>query len=886
MNRRTIVVEGPLAFRMRRIAAARDSEIGTQVMTLPLLAARLAGGFCEPASHPQLLAAIRLALDEGKFRELEGLRLLPGTPRAVSHTLAKIWQSDISLAECSASHARLADLADIEQRVRMHLPAGTLAPRDLRNAAMDRIEHAASVLGSVELERLGFVSPVWRPLLAALVRHVPVLWRNPGTVNDTSWYEGLVVAEEHPSPAASTIASCADPRAEVIEALRWLRELVASGRAKPGEIAICAPATGPWDDHFFALAGEADLPLHFSHGTPALASYDGETCSALADILLNGLSQTRLRRLLDRRAGLGATLQNLAPNWSSGLPRDAGLFDVDQWQRALAHATAHRTDGIDPRPALMPLLQLFAHGTGQAIEAGERVLGTGARLLWNEALRQAPAKALEYSLQNLRLPDGRDPGVSAVWCPASHLAAAPRPFVRLLGMNARTWPRRTAENPLLPSHILASHLFDSDPVTDADRRAFQVVTGQASGTCVLSTSRRSAQGGLLAASPLLPADSPKRAFMRTRLAEHAMSECDRLLARPREAVGVPLLLQAATCWRSRLQPGVTSHDGRIRAAHPIVVRAIEQVQSATSLRLMLRDPLGFVWRYALGWTLVDDEDQPITLDARAHGELVHELLKRSVDKLEPDPGYARAQPHEIEAALAAAVTAVRVQWPLERPVPPQLLWQHLLESARDLAFKALTHDPSLQSGTRSWTEVRFGQFEATDTPPQDLPWPPDAAVTITGTTVRVRGSIDRVDLRAAGDAVRVSDYKTGAEPKQAEQMVIGRGTELQRVIYALAAKQLLPGNPRIVSRLLFLGTEQPREYRLHDADAAIAEVATHVGAAVALLRQGIALPGPDAREAWNDFRLALPASAATYFALKNSAFMRAFGDLTRAWNAR
>jgi hypothetical protein len=117
-------------------------------------------------------------------------------------------------------------------------------------------------------------------------------------------------------------------------------------------------------------------------------------------------------------------------------------------------------------------------------------------------------------------------------------------------------------------------------------------------------------------------------------------------------------------------------------------------------------------------------------------------------------------------------------------------------------------------------------------------------------------------------------------------MVIGRGTELQRVVYASAARQLLPGNPRIVSRLFFLGAEQPKEYRLQDVDAAIAEVATHVGAALALLRQGIALPGPDAREVWNDFRLALPASAATYFQLKNGAFMRAFGDLTRAWSAQ
>ena len=39
MNRRTVIVEGPLAFRMRRIAAARKGQAGEQIMTLPQLLA-------------------------------------------------------------------------------------------------------------------------------------------------------------------------------------------------------------------------------------------------------------------------------------------------------------------------------------------------------------------------------------------------------------------------------------------------------------------------------------------------------------------------------------------------------------------------------------------------------------------------------------------------------------------------------------------------------------------------------------------------------------------------------------------------------------------------------------------------------------------------------
>jgi hypothetical protein len=885
MKRRTIVVEGPLAFRMRRIAAARRCEFGIQIMTMPLLAARLAGGFVQPISRPDLLAAIRAALDSGGFADLERLRLLPGTPRSVAHTLAKIWQSDVSLADRAADHLRLADLTAIEERVRTNLPSATLAPRDLRDAALRRIEHAPAVLGSVELDRLSNVAPVWRPLLAELTKRVPVSWCNPG-VSDIGWYEGQRIIEDHPPHASILVASCADPRAEVVETLRWLRELIAAGKAQPHEIAICAPTTENWDDHFFALAAEADLPLHFSHGIPALASYDGQSCCALADVLLNGLSQNRVRRLLGRRGSFGPLLQNLPQTWSLGLRREAALFDVDQWQRALGDATNRRSDGIDLRPALMPVLELLATGVEIALEIGERLLGNAARVLWNEALRQAPAKALEYSLQDLRLPDDRDPGASVVWCPASHLAAAPRPFVRLLGMNTRSWPRRLAEDPLLPSHILPRHVFDSDPATEADRRSFRTITMHASGGCVLSHSRRNAQGGLLATSPLIPPDTHTRVFMRARLPEHAFSEADRLLARPSEAASVPQVARAATCWNNWRRPDVTAHDGRIRAEHPVVLRSIQQVQSPTSLRLMLRDPLGFVWRYALGWRRVIDDDQPITLDERTYGELVHELLKRSVDALEPSPGYARAAVHEIERALADAVAAVRSKWPLERSVPPRLLWSHLLDAARELAFRALTRDPKFEPGTRSWTEVPFGQASSPANAPRDVPWPPNAPVTIPGTSVQVRGSIDRVDLRAAGDAVRVSDYKTGAEPKGAEHIVIGRGSELQRVLYALAATQLLPDNPRIVARLLFLGDAQPKEYKLDDVDAAIGEVAEHVGVAYATLRKGVTLPGPGAQETWNDFRLALPAAAGTYFQTKNGAFMRTFGDLTHVWTTR
>ena len=149
-----------------------------------------------------------------------------------------------------------------------------------------------------------------------------------------------------------------------------------------------------------------------------------------------------------------ASLGNFPSSWAQGLQPGAALFQLDQWRRALDEAHPRRTDGLDVRPMLTPVLEQLAQGPSAADDLGRMLLESAAQALWTEALRRAPPQALEFSLQELRLPDGRDPGACAVWCPASHLAAAPRRFVRLLGMTTRSWPRRAGEDPMIPSHIV------------------------------------------------------------------------------------------------------------------------------------------------------------------------------------------------------------------------------------------------------------------------------------------------------------------------------------------------------------------------------------------------------------------------------------------------
>src|SRR4051812_28850809 len=98
-SRRTAIVEGPLAFQMRRLEAARAGECGLQLFNLPQLAARLAGGFLQPVPSELLEPAIKAALDEGGFTELDTVRVLPGMTRAVARTLWHAWNADIDLSQ-------------------------------------------------------------------------------------------------------------------------------------------------------------------------------------------------------------------------------------------------------------------------------------------------------------------------------------------------------------------------------------------------------------------------------------------------------------------------------------------------------------------------------------------------------------------------------------------------------------------------------------------------------------------------------------------------------------------------------------------------------------------------------------------------------------------
>jgi hypothetical protein len=83
------------------------------------------------------------------------------------------------------------------------------------------------------------------------------------------------------------------------------------------------------------------------------------------------------------------------------------------------------------------------------------------------------------TLTHLRVDDKLEPASHPIWTSAISLAAAPRPFVRLVGLNAGRWPRRISEDRLIPDHIIATKDLDPLPIADGDRRDFASIIASA-----------------------------------------------------------------------------------------------------------------------------------------------------------------------------------------------------------------------------------------------------------------------------------------------------------------------------------------------------------------------------------------------------------------------
>ena len=291
------------------------------------------------------------------------------------------------------------------------------------------------------------------------------------------WLDDTAIEIVRDAPQVPDVAavSAATAYREAVEAMRWVRELLASGRAEPADIGIASATPGEYDDHLLTLRADPNLDLHFVHGVTVTACREGQA-AALADILLRGLSQTRMRRLNTLLRAHAGPFADLPEGWTRILPAGAPLASPEAWTRLIdGLGTTDWPDGNGHGPALGDIVDLLSRGVDGASEAGVTLLQGHARDIWRRALAEGPAASFDLTLETLRQDDGIDPCARPAGCRRTRSRRLP---VTSSGCSAST-PRaglapwwRTAFSPITSCLRPSSTRCPSPPPTAATSQPF------------------------------------------------------------------------------------------------------------------------------------------------------------------------------------------------------------------------------------------------------------------------------------------------------------------------------------------------------------------------------------------------------------------------------
>lgn len=879
--KKTYVVNGSLAITSERYFIATTGANGAQVMAIEHVAARLAGGLLQMIDTVTLREIVSEVLPDVDMGELQTIKNLPGMAQAASRSLMKFWMSGVD-PQTVEHLPRMKAILALEDAVVERMPANLKRPSELRDLAIARAKFTSMIFGRVEIKNMTNLHPVWQPLVEAMARHhqptEPMIW-NAGPRPVPDWV--LPICEVRRSGASSpqlTAQTSANARHEVVEAIRWLRQRLASS-ATPGSLAIAAASPAAYDDLFVAAAAEADIQIHFVHGISAIHTPDGQTAAALADILLRGISQKRVRRLLDLVGREVDMLASLPRDWTSALKPDASLTTVARWKEAL-----RKPQHVDVSKVIIPVIELLDKGVENALAVGEGLLPNKAYDIWERALRDGPAQALDRTIRAIKVKDKVSPLMMPCFMSAENLAANPRQEVMLIGMTSENWPRHENEDSLIPDHVIATEVLNPMPLADLDEADFHTICHTTTDSIIFSWPRRDADGKKCEPSGLLEMVKDPKDLGRSRKAPSAMSEADRLFCRPDEYAKLPEAMKASAVIDNWYTSDWTEHDGIVNENNPRIVATLAQVQSATSIKKLLRDPIGFVWQYALGFRAPEYEDEPLLLDARQRGNLLHDILEFSVNTLEQNGGLAKATKAEISNAVRKARTDVARITAAAEPVPPEVIWQQTLNAAEELAVKALSFDFPPLPGQQTFCEISFGNDQAHAAEGEQQFADPTMTIPIHGTDLRIACRIDRLDISGDNTKVRVIDYKSGKTPKDLPGLVFKGGDEVQRPIYYSVIKTLVKEATDIEVGLLYPGTNDYAP--LNDLEQRVSELTVFINEACKYLLGGFAVPGPATGDTFNKLVFALPANAkAAYLPRSVQTATERLPNLSTLWSA-
>lgn len=223
----------------------------------------------------------------------------------------------------------------------------------------------------------------------------------------------------------------------------------------------------------------------------------------------------------------------------------------------------------------------------------------------------------------------------------------------------------------------------------------------------------------------------------------------------------------------------TGHVGADPAMPPIG-------PSPTALQTWYQCPHHYFNRYILGLHELDDPDETIEMSAVDQGSLQHRVLERLVTQW-TDADFGQPWPPKMVAQLDLLIEEAFQGAEESEAVGLKTPWTRLKRKLRRDLRAWIALDNALRAGRWKPLQPELG-FSDLEVPLPD------------GTTLVLRGSVDRVDIDRDGN-LRVLDYKTGSSYKYkrlSEHDPTDCGRFLQLPIYALAAQRAFGTGPKSV----------------------------------------------------------------------------------------
>lgn len=272
---------------------------------------------------------------------------------------------------------------------------------------------------------------------------------------------------------------------------------------------------------------------------------------------------------------------------------------------------------------------------------------------------------------------------------------------------------------------------------------------------------------------------------RIRTLTHARRAGQALAEHPLVQQLEPLRLGTAML-AARALPVLTEYDGDLSGLHidPLGSYPV----SPTRLEAWVSCPHGWFMQHVLGLQAVEQPDEQLQITPRDRGTLVHDALdvfhRRVIAGELPQPDANGWGAVHVEA-LMAAFDLVAAQLEQQGATGRTAFWHSEQSRQRFELASWLRRDSQLVAARQAQvvaSEYRFGFDEIA----------PAEVVLADGTSVRMRGSVDRIDRCADGTLV-VTDHKTGRPDSYRDITSVdptAGGTKLQLPAYAAAALAL------------------------------------------------------------------------------------------------